>query len=295
MAGWTSALARTRKAMFGGLTRLVRRSPRIDAQTLEEWEEALIQADIPPRLVGEWLDDVRHAGVRGLEDRILERMRREFDGHTAFDWDLSRRPTVVLIVGVNGSGKTTTAAKLAHLARKRGLTPILGAADTFRAAGSDQLRIWAERVGCDAVGGQQGSDGAAVAFDTVKAAVARKADIAFVDSAGRMHTRQPLMQELQKVSRSLGKALDGAPHETWIVLDASIGHNAVVQARTFHEAVGLTGIVVAKLDGSSKAGFILSLARELEIPMRFAGLGEAMDDLEPFDPDAFTRAIVGSE
>jgi fused signal recognition particle receptor len=199
------------------------------------------------------------------------------------------------VVGVNGSGKTTTCAKLAHRAAAEGLTPLLCAADTFRAAGSDQLRIWAERLGCEVVAGATGADPAAVAFDALGAAIARKSDLLIVDTAGRMHTKQPLMQELVKVRRSLGKRKAGAPEATWIVLDAALGRNAIAQARTFHEAVPLTGIVVSKLDGSSKGGFVFTLADELGIPVLFAGLGEGAGDLVPFDRRRFVGGLLGLE
>jgi fused signal recognition particle receptor len=210
-------------------------------------------------------------------------------------WVGHTRPHTVLIVGVNGSGKTTTAAKLARLCLNQGRRPLLGAADTFRAAGSDQLRIWGERVGCDVVTGQMGADSASVAFDAMEAALARDADVLIVDTAGRMHTKKPLMQELEKIRRALGKRVEGAPHETWIVLDASIGQNALSQARLFHEICPLTGVIVSKLDGSSKAGFLFAVARELGVPVRYAGLGEGADDLVPFDVPSFVDALLGVE
>jgi len=206
-----------------------------------------------------------------------------------------RPPYPVMLVGLQGSGKTTTAAKLAHLARARGLRPLLAAADTFRAAGSSQLQIWGERLGIETVGGAQGGDAAAVAFDALQAALARKADIVFVDTAGRMHTKRPLMEELGKLCRAMSKAVPGAPHESWLVLDAMLGNNALAQARTFQEALGLTGVVLAKLDGSGKAGFVFSIQRELGLPVRFVGLGEAADDLAPFVPGEFVTALLGAE
>jgi fused signal recognition particle receptor len=277
------------------ISRLTAR-PASGGTELAELEEAMIAADIPARLVMECVEDLR--GNRSsvpVEKRIEERLLQAIGPPAAFSWDLKVRPTVVLIVGVNGSGKTTSAAKLAHMAKLKQLKPLLAAADTFRAAGTDQVRIWAERVGCDVVGGRQGSDAAAVAYDAAQAAVARGGDIVFVDTAGRMHTRQPLMEELQKVTRSVAKCLPGAPHETWLVLDATIGNNAVVQARVFHEAVKLTGLIVAKLDGSSKAGAVVAIRQELTVPVLFAGLGEGMDDLVPFEPRAFTAGLLGRE
>ena len=201
----------------------------------------------------------------------------------------------MLVVGVNGSGKTTTSAKLAHLFKTKGQRALLAAADTFRAAGSDQLVLWANRLGCDVVSGKTGSDAASVAFDAVKAAEARGVDIVLIDTAGRMHTKKPLMLELEKIQRSLGKAIKGAPHETWIILDASLGQNAVAQARFFHEMVPLTGVVVTKLDGSSRAGFLFSVYQELQVPVYFAGLGEGENDLAVFSPESFVDALLAVE
>lgn len=294
MKSWIQALSRTRQAIAGVLTRILP-GGRADAATLEELEETLIRADVPARLAAELVGSVERgsrtvSASRRLEDLLVETMGES----RPFEWRRASEPSVILIVGVNGAGKTTTAAKLAALAAARGLRPMLAAADTYRAAGSDQLKIWADRIGCACVGGLQGSDSAAVAFDAVKAAVARGCGVVFVDTAGRMHTRQPLMQELQKVHRTLGKSLPGAPHETWIVLDATVGNNAIQQARTFGEAVPLTGAIVTKLDGSAKAGFVPALRRELNVPVLFAGLGEAVEDLVPFEARAFAQALVGS-
>jgi fused signal recognition particle receptor len=212
-----------------------------------------------------------------------------------FTWPADKKPFSVLVVGVNGSGKTTTCAKLAHAAIRQGRQPLLAATDTFRAAGADQLKLWARDVGCDVVAGAPGADAAAVAFDALDAAVARGRDLVIVDTAGRMHTKEPLMKELQKVRGAMAKRIDGAPHETWIVLDATLGQNAVIQAKVFHEAVALTGVIISKLDGSSKAGFVFSINREMGIPIRFVGLGEKMDELVPFEADKFVGALMNSE
>jgi fused signal recognition particle receptor len=216
-----------------------------------------------------------------------------FAKNPAFTFPKSAGPTVVLITGINGSGKTTTTAKLGHLARAQGLKPLLAATDTFRAAGSHQLKLWADRLGLDVVAGAHGGDAAAVAYDAVQAGIARKADVVFIDTAGRMHTKQPLMDELQKVRRSIAKALPGAPQESWIVLDATLGNNAVVQARMFKECVELTGAVIAKLDGSSKGGFVFSVHRDLGLPIRYVGLGENAEDLVPFDAREFVKGMLG--
>ncbi len=293
MKSWATALARTRDRILGGLAKLVPGLAKADPAALEEWERSLIQADVSPRLVGEWVEHLRRRGKGDLRPEIETLLMGAFAANPAYAFPRNAHPTIVLIVGINGSGKTTTTAKLAYLARAQGLKPLLAAADTFRAAGSHQLKLWADRYGLDAVVGAHGADSAAVAYDAVQAAVARKADILFIDTAGRMHTKQPLMQELQKVRRSVDKALPGAPHETWIVLDATLGNNAVLQARTFKECVNLTGAVIAKLDGSSKGGFVFSVHRDLALPIRYVGLGEGVDDLAAFDAPAFVKGLMG--
>ena len=299
MVDWLKALTRTRSRIASTLSRVLGLQGDLDEMSLEDLEETLLEADVPPRLAAELIEalEERPRGGKGSRREALREHLVDALGRTAgpYHWEGSERPHTVLIVGVNGSGKTTTAAKLAHVCRTRGLTPLLGAADTFRAAGSDQLRIWGERVGCDVVTGQMGADAAAVAFDAMAAAQARDADVLIVDTAGRMHTRKPLMQELDKIRRALAKNVHGAPHETWIVLDASIGQNALSQARLFHEICPLTGVVVTKLDGSSRAGFLFAVARELGVPVRYAGLGEGADDLVPFDAPAFVDALLGTE
>ncbi|MFN7340438.1 MAG: signal recognition particle-docking protein FtsY, partial [Opitutia bacterium] len=207
------------------------------------------------------------------------------------DW--SAAPLVVLLVGVNGAGKTTTAAKLAHRLGAEGHPALLGACDTFRAAAGAQLEAWAARLNVPVVGGQPGADPAAVAFDAVAAGRARGMHAVLLDSAGRLHTKAHLMEELRKVARVAGKAHPGAPHERWLVVDGSLGANSIEQARVFHEAVGLTGLVVTKLDGAGKGGAAVGIARATGVPVRFIGVGEAPDDLQPLDPEAYARALVG--
>jgi fused signal recognition particle receptor len=295
MKSWLNALARTRDKIVGGLARLVPGLAKADPAALEAWERALIQADISPRLVDEWIEKLRRRiGAGDVRDDIAAMLRATFPVETPFAWRADVVPRVVLITGVNGSGKTTTVAKLGHRVKQEGLKPLLGAADTFRAAGSHQLKLWADRLGVDVVVGAHGADSAATAYDSVRAGIARQADVVLIDTAGRMHTKQPLMDELQKVRRSVAKAMPGAPHESWIVLDATLGNNAVIQARMFKDCVDLTGVVVAKLDGSSKAGFIFTLRRELDLPVRYVGLGEGADDLAPFDPDEFVKGFLGT-
>ncbi len=298
MVTWLSALSKTRNRVGAAFSRVFKRDQVLDEDTLEELEDTLLQADVSMRLVTEWTDQLRKS-YRGLEVSRREIIRgfllRALGDAPAFEWPQQPAPFTILLVGVNGTGKTTTAAKLAWRAMQEGKQPLLAATDTFRAAGADQLRIWAERVDCDVVAGQQGADAAAVAFDALMAADARKLDTVIIDTAGRMHTRQPLMNELAKVRRSITSRLKRDPDATWIVLDASMGQNAIIQARQFNEMVPLTGAIITKLDGSAKAGFAFSVIKELGVPIRFAGLGEGMEDLIPFDPEAFVDGMLGPE
>jgi fused signal recognition particle receptor len=203
------------------------------------------------------------------------------------------RPSVILIVGVNGSGKTTSIAKLGLYYQNQGKRVLLGAADTFRAAAVDQLETWAKRLDLPVVSGEQDGDAGAVAYDAVQAAIARNSDIVLIDTAGRLHTRYNLMEELKKVHRVVGKSQPGAPHAVWLVMDATTGQNALPQARAFKEAVKVTGIILAKLDSSARGGMAFAIQHELGIPILFAGLGEKSDDLQPFDPNKFVDGILG--
>ena len=208
--------------------------------------------------------------------------------------DFSPKPTVVLIVGVNGSGKTTSIAKLGKRFQDDGLSVVFGAADTYRAAAVDQLEIWAERLSIPIVAGQMGGDAGAVAYDSVKSAQARAADVVLIDTAGRLHTRFNLMEELKKVHRVVGKAMPGAPHHVWLVMDATTGQNALQQARAFKELVHVSGVILAKLDSSARGGMAFAIQKELDLPILYAGLGEKRDDLQPFDPQAFISGIMGT-
>ncbi len=290
---WLSGLSRTRER-FAEALKDVFSSPRPDAATAEELADLLITADVPMRLVevlGRELDRAasRRESIRATFRRVLV---DALGTQPPLDWSALPSPAVCLLVGINGSGKTTTAAKLARLAMRAGRTPLLGAADTFRAAGSHQLKLWADRIGCESVIGATGGDSAAVAFDAVDAALARRCDTVIIDTAGRMHTREPLMRELEKVRVAIDKRLPGAPHHTWVVLDAMLGQNAVIQARQFHEITPLTGAIVTKLDGSSKGGFLFAVRQELNLPIWYAGLGEGPDDLVPFSAESLVDALL---
>ncbi len=291
MVAWVTALSKTRtiiKQVF---------SPSVgdvDELNVEDLEEILLRSDVPARLVMEIVDKLESAPRKvSRKDLLRDLLLSELGEANPFEWPSNKNPFVLLLLGVNGSGKTTTAAKLAKMAMEQGGKPMLCGSDTFRAAGSSQLRLWSEKVGCDFVGGEMGADAAGVAYNAVDAAIAKGCDPVIVDSAGRMHTKTPLMDELPKMCRAMSKKLGGAPHEVWMVLDASIGQNAVIQAQQFNQVVPLTGIVITKLDGSSKAGFLFSVRSELNVPILFTGLGEGEDDLVPFDPVEFVDALFG--
>ncbi|NLX24485.1 MAG: signal recognition particle-docking protein FtsY [Lentisphaerae bacterium] len=291
MAGWFGALTKTRNVFGKVFTRGKKDGRILDP---DEMEELLLRSDVPARLVMEMVDELDSPFRRGTREEVLRKRLAEALGETRlFEWTANAEPHVIMLLGVNGSGKTTTAAKLAKKALGQGCKPMLCGSDTFRAAGSSQLKLWSERVGCDFVGGAMGHDAAGVAFNAVDAALEKRCDFVFVDTAGRMHTKTPLMDELPKMCRAMKKRLPGAPHDVWMVLDASLGQNAIIQAKQFNEVVPLTGIVVTKLDGSSKAGFLFSVKHELNVPILFAGLGEGEDDLVPFNADEFIDALFG--
>ncbi|MDH3212960.1 MAG: signal recognition particle-docking protein FtsY [Myxococcales bacterium] len=288
-------LRRTSETLVGRVGALVG-GRRVDAAVLDELETLLFSADLGVKTADSLLSRVKQEATgadvdglrRVLHDAILEKLRRvEPDGA------LEKRgsPHVILVLGVNGSGKTTTIGKLAARFRAQGERVVLGAGDTFRAAAVEQLQIWGERIGCDVIAGPSGGDPSAVAFDAVKAAVARGADVAIIDTAGRLQTRRPLMEELAKLVRVIGRELEGAPHETLLVLDANTGQNAISQAREFTEAAGVTGLVLTKLDGTAKGGVIVGLADEFGIPVKHVGVGEAVEDLRDFSAEEFVEAL----
>lgn len=311
-------VARIMKSLFSifksGLqktkTTLVRRIQAIftgqkewTAETYVELEAALIQADLGVATATRLVDDLRERYSRGLvgtADDIMQMaatdLQRLLDsGDRAGIRYAATGPTVIIIAGVNGSGKTTTTAKLAHLWQQDGKSVLLAACDTFRAAAVEQLRLWGERLKCPVVSGNDGADAAAVAFDAVTAGRKQHIDIVLLDTAGRQHTRKSLMDELAKIGRIAGKACPGAPHEVWLTLDASIGSNAVTQAREFSRMLPLTGLIVTKLDGTGKGGSVVAIRQELHLPVHFIGLGEQMEDLQPFNARYFSRAILGLE
>jgi fused signal recognition particle receptor len=290
-------LGRTREALAGGLDRLLKGRRQVDAQLLEDLEELLISADLG---VETTLFLIRSLQEKLRRRELLEaaRLKAALKAEmlallaTRQPPQIQARPRVVLLVGVNGVGKTTTIAKLAHRDLSQGLTPLLVAADTFRAAAVEQLEAWGQRLGTAVVKQKTGADPAAVVFDGLAAAQARGVDTVYIDTAGRLHTKVNLMEELKKMQRTAAKKLPGAPHEVFLVLDATTGQNALSQARLFHEAVGLTGLVLTKMDGTAKGGVALGVVHETGIPLRYLGVGEAMADLRPFEAQAFVEAIL---
>jgi fused signal recognition particle receptor len=297
-----AGLAKTRNSLLGQLQSIFSGHAGLDDETLEELEELLISADLGVETTENVIERLRERAreeriedSHRLQEILQEELIRLLDGQVSWDPDAffspSQRPFVIMVVGVNGSGKTTTIGKLAAQFTARGKKVLIAAADTFRAAAAEQLKIWAERSGSQLVQQQPGADPAAVAFDAARAALARGMDVLIVDTAGRLHTKVNLMEELKKVHRVLGKQIPGAPHETFIVLDATIGQNARRQVEEFSRAVGLTGIILTKLDGTAKGGVVLGIAGEYSVPVRFIGVGESIDDLEPFDAPAFVQAL----
>ena len=290
-------LAKTHDKLTSEIKRIVTRSPRLTADSIEELEAALLGADLgmamTQQILGAAKDAFESQGRAGLD--FLEVAAGEVEKSlSANDPDLKKQPggvTVVSIVGVNGTGKTTTSAKLAYVIQQRGQSAMLAACDTFRAAAVEQLKIWGSRLNVPVIAGAYGADPAAVAHDAVVAAQSRNTDYLLIDTAGRLHTKHNLMQDLQKVHRVIDKKFPGAPHETLLVLDATTGMNALNQAREFHKAVKLTGLVVTKLDGTSKGGMVVSIQKELGIPIKFIGLGEQADDLQPFNAKQFADAL----
>jgi fused signal recognition particle receptor len=305
--GWlqrlSDGLTKTRDVVRGSLDRLLGRAA--DPALLEEFEAALMASDLGARVV----------------DRVMERLKKQLQGTDASQAGRVQKvlrdtlldvltpvqglplesllakgpkPFVILAVGVNGVGKTTTIAKIAQRLVQAGKVPLLVAADTFRAAAIDQLQVWADRVGVDVIRHRYGADPAAVAFDGITAAKARQVDVVLIDTAGRLHTKSNLMDELRKIARVIGQECPGAPHEVLLVLDATVGQNALSQARQFHQVVGVTGLVLTKLDGTARGGIVVAIAEELKLPVRLIGVGESVEDLQDFQSDAFVDALIGA-
>jgi fused signal recognition particle receptor len=283
------SLAKSRRALTAELA-----TAAFDASDDEAWErleEALIRSDVGVPATAELVRRLEARGITGgLEDALVEEVEALFGEAPTLAVD--GEPTVVLVVGVNGTGKTTTIGKLARKLNEHGRSVLVGAADTFRAAAEEQLEIWAERAEADFVGASRGADPASVAFDAVEAARARGRDVVIVDTAGRLHTQSNLMAELEKVRRVLSGRVEGAPHETLLVVDATTGQNGLQQARLFGDAVGVTGVALTKLDGSARGGVAIAIAVELGLPVKLVGVGEGLDDLRPFDAGDYARALV---
>lgn len=304
--GWlqrlNDGLNKTRTVVRGSMDRLLGRTA--DPVLLEEFEAALISSDLGAPVAERIIDQLKQSlqgtdaskttHVQETLQRTLLDVLRPASG-PSFEQLLAKgpKPFVVLVVGVNGVGKTTSIAKLAQRLVQGGRVPLLVAADTFRAAAIDQLQVWADRVGVGLIRQRHGADPAAVAYDGLAAAKARKVDVVLIDTAGRLHTKSNLMDELRKVMRVIGQELPGAPHEVLLVLDATLGQNALAQARQFHQAIGVTGLALTKLDGTARGGIVVAIADELKLPVRLIGVGEGVDDLQDFQPQAFVNALLG--
>jgi fused signal recognition particle receptor len=302
-------LEKTKDSFLKKISRAVAGKSEVDEEVLDELEEALVSADVG---VDTTVEIIKRIEKRVSRDKYLNTtelngiLQQEISGMLeanastggqGLDIPRGQGPFVILVVGVNGVGKTTTIGKLAHQFKTAGLSVVLGAADTFRAAAVDQLTIWSERVGVPIIKHAMGSDPGAVAFDTVTSAVARHADVVLIDTAGRLHNKKHLMEELGKIHRVIQKVIPAAPHEVLLVLDGSTGQNALEQARQFTAATQVSSLVITKLDGTAKGGVVLAIAHQFKIPVRYIGIGERMEDLQPFDPEAFVEAIfhLGNE
>lgn len=293
-----SGLKKTHDRITAPLMRLVT-GTRVDQDALDELEATFLQADMGVETTERLLEVIRDTYKdegRVEHDRLIERLEGELVGELAEDAAplivAPHPPTVILVVGVNGTGKTTTIAKLGKTMIDDGKSVLFAACDTFRAAAIEQLAIWAERAGAGLIKHKHGADPAAVAFDAVEAALARGTDCLIIDTAGRLHTKVNLMEEIKKIQRTIRKKLPEAPHETLLVLDATTGQNALQQARLFNDALGLTGLVLTKLDGTAKGGIVISIQREFHVPVKLIGVGEGFDDLQPFVPAEFARALL---
>jgi fused signal recognition particle receptor len=294
---------KSRTGMMEKLGKAIAGKDTVDAEVLDDLEEVLITSDVGVKTTIEIINRIEQRVARDkylnsselqniLREEIIALLRDHSNDIPAdFDTDFPQKPHVIMIVGVNGVGKTTTIGKLAHLYKAAGKSVMLGAADTFRAAAVDQLKIWSERAGVPIIQQGQNADPAAVAYDTIAAAYARGVDVALVDTAGRLHNKKALMDELAKIKRVMGKVVDDAPHEVLLVLDASTGQNAMEQARAFTSFVDITGLVLTKLDGTAKGGIVIGVSNELDVPVKFIGVGEKIEDLQVFDRTLFVNSL----
>jgi len=300
-------LAKTRESLVGKVARLVTTKATIDDELLDQLEEVLIGADVGVDATAKIIEAIRarvkeerYASTSELQTLLRDEIRRQFaedkpgNGHVPFSIPADR-PYVVMVVGINGVGKTTTIGKLAHRFVQDGRNVVIAAADTFRAAANEQLEIWAQRAGAEIIRQAHGADPAAVAFDALRSAIARGTDVMIVDTAGRLHTKVNLMEELKKIRRVMQKQDPRFPQEVLLVIDASTGQNGLQQAKQFSAAAGVTGLVVTKLDGTAKGGIVMAISKEMNIPVRYIGVGEKIDDLQPFDRVAFVDALFGTE
>jgi len=305
-AGWfqrlRTGLSKTRQNLSGRISALISSKKRIDDELLEEIEEILIQADVGVNTTLNLMDRIREiVQERGMEDpseleQILKTEMFNILGEDEYTIDINEQsPFAIMVLGVNGVGKTTTIGKLAARYKKEGKRVIVAAGDTFRAAGVDQLDIWCNRAGVELIKGNQGSDPASVVFDSIHAAKARKADILIVDTAGRLHTKKPLMEELAKIGRVMQRELPGSPHEVLLVVDATTGQNAIMQAKMFNESVPVTGVALTKLDGTAKGGIVIAIKDEMGAPVKLIGIGQEIDDLRDFSPRDFVEALFARE
>jgi fused signal recognition particle receptor len=296
-----TGLAKTRNTIIGQISGLLRVGRTIDEELMEEIEEILIQADVGVNTTLELMDNVREVvRAKGLKDasELGEILKQEMLNVLGEDARINvdgGQPHTILVLGINGAGKTTTIGKLAHRFRSEGKRVFVAAGDTFRAAAVDQLAIWCDRAGVELICGGEGADPASVVFDAIEAARSRQADLLIVDTAGRLHTKKPLMDELSKIGRVMGRAIPEAPHEVLLVLDGTTGQNAIMQAKVFNEAVPITGVAVTKLDGTAKGGIVIAVKKEIGAPVRLIGIGEKLDDLRDFVGRDFVEALFERE
>ena len=295
-----AGLTKTRDSVFGKVQSLIRSRSTIDDDLLETIEEVLLSGDVGVSTSGRLMENIKarvksegYQTTEELQQLLQDEVARLLEnGQPPLEESVSgKKPYVVMVVGVNGAGKTTTLGKLAYRLGQNGLRVIIGSADTFRAAAKEQLEIWTQRAGAEVVQQSQGADPASVAYDALSSAIGKGADVVLIDTAGRLHTKVNLMEELKKIRRVLEKKLPGAPHEVLLVLDAGTGQNGLQQVRQFSDAVGVSGIVLTKLDGTAKGGIALAIANDLKVPVRYIGVGEQLDDLQPFDSRSFVQAL----